>query len=60
MGVSWVAVGVHPASAWYVFGALQPLTGAALTWSAERCITATFGVFLEQVGAETDPAVQRW
>jgi hypothetical protein len=43
----------------YVFGACQPLTGAALPWSAERRTTANFVAFLEPVDAWIDPEVQR-
>jgi hypothetical protein len=42
-----------------VFGAFQPLTGEALTWTAARRTTANFVAFLEQVEAWIDPAVQR-
>ena len=43
----------------YVFGAFQPATGAALTWSAERRTTANFVAFLEQADAWIDPGVER-
>jgi transposase len=43
----------------YVFGAFQPATGAALTWTAERRTTANFVAFLEQAEAWIDPTVER-
>jgi hypothetical protein len=43
----------------YVFGAFQPLTGEALTWTAERRTTANFVAFLEQTDPWLDPGVQR-
>jgi hypothetical protein len=43
----------------YVFGAFQPATGAALTWTAERRTTATFVAFLELAQTWIDPGVQR-
>ena len=42
-----------------VFGAFQPATGAALTWSAERRTTANFVTFLELVETWIDPGVER-
>src|SRR5262249_11494090 len=43
----------------YEFGAFQPLTGAALTWSAEHRTTANFVTFLELVDGWIDPGVQQ-
>jgi DDE superfamily endonuclease len=43
----------------YVFGAFQPATGAALTWTATRRTTANFVAFLEETEHWIDPAVQR-
>jgi hypothetical protein len=43
----------------YVFGAFQPATGAALTWSAERRTTANFVAFLELVETWIDPGVEQ-
>ncbi len=43
----------------YVFGAFEPATGDALTWSAERRTTANFVAFLEQVDAWVDPSAPR-
>ena len=43
----------------YVFGAFQPASGAALTWTAERRTTANFVVFLEQTETWIDPMVER-
>jgi transposase len=43
----------------YVFGAFQPATGEAWTWSAERRTTANFVAFLELVESWVDPGVQR-
>ena len=43
----------------YVFGAFQPATGEALTWTAQRRTTANFVTFLEQVDAWVDPGVER-
>ena len=43
----------------YVCGAVQPLTGDALTWTAERRTTANFVTCLEQGEAGIDPGVQR-
>jgi hypothetical protein len=43
----------------YVFGAFEPVTGAAVTWSAERRTTANFVAFLDQVEAGINPQAQR-
>ncbi len=43
----------------YVFGAFQPATGAALTWTATRRTTANFVAFLEQTDAWIDARVER-
>jgi transposase len=46
----------------YVFGALQPATGKALTWTAARRTTANFIAFLEHTDAWIDrvaPTVQQ-
>ena len=43
----------------YVFGALQPATGAALTLSYERRTTANWVDFLGAVESWVDPAVER-
>ena len=43
----------------YVFGAFQPATGAALTWTATRRTTANFVAFLEETETWIDPQVQR-
>jgi transposase len=43
----------------YVFGAFQPATGAALTWTATRRTTANFVAFLEETENWIDPQVQR-
>jgi hypothetical protein len=43
----------------YVFGAFQPATGAALTWTAERRTTANFVAFLEQTDTWITPTVER-
>jgi transposase len=43
----------------YVFGAFEPATGDALTWSAERRTTANFVAFLEQVEAWIDASAPR-
>ncbi|HEX6800183.1 MAG TPA: transposase [Ktedonobacterales bacterium] len=42
----------------YVFGAFQPATGAALTWTAMRRTTANFVAFLEQTDAWIDAHVE--
>ena len=43
----------------YVFGAFQPHTGAALTWTAPRRTTANGVAFLEHVETWIDAAVER-
>jgi hypothetical protein len=43
----------------YAFGAFQPATGAALTWTAERRTTANFVAFLKRADAWIDPGVER-
>jgi transposase len=43
----------------YVFGAFQPATGAALTWTATRRTTANFVAFLEHSDAWIAPDVER-
>jgi hypothetical protein len=43
----------------YVFGAFQPATGAALTWTATRRTTANFVAFLEQADAWLAPTAER-
>ena len=43
----------------YVFGAFQPATGEALTWTATRRTTANFVAFLEQAEIWIDPTVER-
>jgi len=43
----------------YVFGALQPASGAALTLTYERRTTANWVDFLSRVEAWIDPAVER-
>jgi hypothetical protein len=43
----------------YVFGAFQPHTGAALTWTAQRRTTANVVAFLEHVETWIDSAVER-
>lgn len=43
----------------YVFGAFQPTTGAALTWTATQCTTANFVAFLELAETWIDPGVLR-
>jgi transposase len=43
----------------YVFGAFQPATGEALTWTATRRTTANFVAFLEETEAWLDPSVER-
>ena len=43
----------------YVFGAFQPASGAALTWTATRRTTANFVAFLDLVETWIDPGVQR-
>jgi transposase len=43
----------------YVFGAFEPATGDALTWSAGRRTTANFVAFLEQVDVWVDPSAPR-
>jgi DDE superfamily endonuclease len=43
----------------YVFGAFQPASGEALTWTAERRTTANFVTFLERVETWIDPGVER-
>jgi transposase len=43
----------------YVFGAFQPASGAACTWSATRRTTANFVAFLELIEAWVDPHVER-
>ena len=42
-----------------MFGAFQPLTGAAVRWSAERRTTANFVAFLEQTETWIAPKVER-
>ena len=42
-----------------VFGAFQPATGEALTWTAERRTTAHFVAFLEETEDWIDPTVER-
>jgi hypothetical protein len=46
-------------TAGYVFGALQPATGAAFTLTYERRTTANWVDFLSAVEAWIDPAVER-
>ena len=46
-------------TAGYVFGALQPATGAAFTLTYERRTTANWVDFLGQVEAWIDPAIER-
>ena len=43
----------------YVFGAFQPHTGAAFTWTAQRRTTANVVAFLEQVETWIAPSVER-
>jgi transposase len=43
----------------YVFGAFQPATGEAFTWTATRRTTANFVAFLELTEGWIDPAVER-
>jgi hypothetical protein len=43
----------------YVFGALQPATGAALTLTYERRTTINWVDFLSAVESWIDPAVER-
>lgn len=43
----------------YVFGAFQPASGAAFTWSATRRTTANFVAFLELTDTWVDPDVER-
>jgi len=43
----------------YVFGAFQPASGVALTWTAERRTTANFVTFLELVETWIDAGVER-
>jgi transposase len=43
----------------YVFGAFQPATGEAFTWTATRRTTANFVAFLEQTETWIDPSVER-
>lgn len=43
----------------YVFGAFQPATGEAFSWTAQRRITANVVAFLEHVETWIDPAVER-
>jgi hypothetical protein len=43
----------------YVFGAFQPTTGEAFTWTATRRTTANFVAFLEESEAWIDPSVER-
>jgi hypothetical protein len=43
----------------YVFGAFQPATGEALTWTATRRTTPNFVAVLEQAESWIDPAVER-
>ncbi len=43
----------------YVFGAFQPATGEALTWTATRRTTANFVAFLEETEVWIDPSVER-
>jgi transposase len=43
----------------YVFGAFEPATGAALTWTARRRTSANFVAFLELAEEWVDPAVER-
>jgi DDE superfamily endonuclease len=47
-------------TAGYVFGALQPATGAALTLTFERRTTVNWVDFLSAVEAWIDPAVEAW
>src|ERR687883_1025533 len=46
-------------TAGYVFGALQPASGAALTLTYERRTTANWVDFLGRVDAWVDPSVER-
>jgi transposase len=43
----------------YVFGAFQPATGAAFTWTATRRTTANFVAFLEEAESWIAPHVER-
>jgi transposase len=43
----------------YVFGAFQPATGTAFTWTATRRTTANVVAFLEQTETWIDPAIER-
>jgi transposase len=43
----------------YVFGAFQPATGEALTWTAERRTTANFVAFLEHTETWVDASIER-
>jgi transposase len=43
----------------YVFGAFQPASGAALTWTATRRTTAHFVAFLEETETWIAPSVER-
>ena len=43
----------------YVFGAFQPTTGAAFTWTAQRRTTANCVTFLEETEGWIDAAVER-
>ena len=43
----------------YVFGAFQPASGNAWTWTAARRTTANFVAFLERVETWIDPLVER-
>jgi transposase len=43
----------------YVFGAFQPVTGAAFTWTATRRTTANVVAFLEAAESWIDPTVER-
>ena len=49
----------RPATAGYVFGALQPATGAAFTLTYERRTTVNWVDFLSVVEGWIDPAVER-
>lgn len=43
----------------YVFGAFQPATGVAFTWTAARRTTANFVAFLEHTEEWIDPTAER-
>jgi len=43
----------------YVFGAFQPATGEAFTWTAQRRTTANFVTVLEETEGGIDAAVER-